>query len=96
MKLSLSFLLLASSPLQTSSLWNPFSAESPAVDPSQAARANGLSLAMDGMLAEALPFFEQAVRGKPTDLGFINDLAVTHMNMGNLDEAKEVRGKGVY
>lgn len=49
--------------------------------------ASAISLAVGGDLEAALPLFEGAVRLEPSNVGYLNDLAVTFMNSGELDVA---------
>jgi len=48
----------------------------------------GLEKAMAGQYAEALPGLRAAVRLWPTDTGFLNDLGVTEMRLGQYEKAK--------
>ena len=48
----------------------------------------GIQKAMAGNYAEALPGLRAAVRMWPTDTGFLNDLGVTEMRLGQYQKAK--------
>jgi tetratricopeptide (TPR) repeat protein len=50
--------------------------------------AEGIKFAMDGKYNEALPHMRAAVRMDPYDIGFVNDLGVTEMRMGQYQKAK--------
>ena len=63
-------------------------------DPSSV-HAHAISLAMDEKTAESLEFFEKALELAPDSAHFMNDLGVTYMRLGKLDEAEAVFLKGL-
>lgn len=63
-------------------------------DPSSL-HAHAINLAMEEKTSESLEFFEKAVELAPGSAHYMNDLGVTYMRLGKLDEAEEIFLKGL-
>ncbi|GMH91339.1 hypothetical protein TL16_g12030 [Triparma laevis f. inornata] len=84
-------LLAQTTPISSFSLsdLNPF-VEGTGPDPTdaEACHQHGINLAIEDKTEESLQWFEKAVQLEPMDVRLMNDLAVTMMRLGKLDEAR--------